>query len=272
MPSKSVKPVNLKRKITRLADGLRDLFGIPKRPRRANILDALVETLLSQGTTDHNRDLAFRELKRQFHDWETAADATERALALAVKSAGLGNQKAARIFSILQWLRSETGALSLEFLHEKNDDVAVALLTQHKGIGVKTAYVTLMWASSRDLFAVDVHIHRIAGRLGLIGDKIGPEKAHGELGPHVPEGRAFELHMNMLAFGRTICTARNPKCTECCFRRMCPYLKSLKHGGAPLNEGGAKQAAFRATARTTARKAKHPSSNRRPSSKKPGIN
>lgn len=268
MPKESVKPVNLKRKITRLADGLRDRFGMPSRPRRANILDALVETLLSQGTTDHNRDLAFGELKRQFPGWEAAANATERALARAVKSAGLGNQKAARIHSFLQWLRSETGALSLEFLHEKADDEAVALLTQHKGIGVKTAYVTLMWASSRDLFAVDVHIHRIAGRLGLIGGKTGPEKAHGELGPHVPEGRAFELHMNMLAFGRTICTARNPKCGECGFRRMCPYLKSLNEGDASLKGGGAKPPA----ARTTARKTKHPSRNRRPSSKKPGIN
>lgn len=220
-----IRPADLRRKLLRLADGLRERFGTPRRPRRANILNALIETLLSQGTTDHNRDLAFSELKRRFPDWDSAAVATKGALARAVRSAGLGNQKGARISSFLRWLRDERGELSLEFLHEKSDEEAVDLLTRHKGIGVKTAYVTLMWAAGRDLFAVDVHIHRISIRLGLIGEKTSPEKAHAALGPFVPGGRAFELHMNLLAFGRTICTARNPACGECGFRRMCRYYR-----------------------------------------------
>ncbi len=227
MPRNSRTPSILRQRILRLADGLRERFGIPGCPRRVSILDALVQTLLSQGTTDHNRDLAFNELKKRFPSWEAAADATQSALASAVRSAGLGNQKAARIRSFLHWLCDEHGELSLEFLSEKNDTQAVDLLTQHKGIGIKTAYVTLMWASGRDLFAVDVHIHRIAGRLGLIGAKTNPEKAHGELGPFVPKGRAFELHVNMLAFGRTICKARSPLCGECDFRRMCHYHRGI---------------------------------------------
>ena len=96
---------------------------------------------------------------------------------------------------------------------------------------MKTAYVTLILASGRDVFPIDVHIHRIAKRLALIGDKITPEKAHGLLGPFVPKGRAFELHVNLLAFGRTICTARNPKCGDCGFRRMCPEYKQTRNGG-----------------------------------------
>ena len=223
---------DLARKMLRLADGLRDRFGVPKRSRRADLLNALVETLLSQSTTDHNRDLAFNELKRRFPDWDAVADASEREVASAIRSAGLGNQKAGRIHSFLLWLRKERGALSLEFLHEESDEFAVEMLTRHNGIGVKTAYVTLMLASSRDLFAIDVHIHRIAIRLGLIGEKINPEKAHGELGPCVPEGRAHELHVNLLAFGRTICKARNPVCAECGFKRMCVYYRTLRDGNA----------------------------------------
>ncbi|MAE06732.1 MAG: base excision DNA repair protein [Nitrospinae bacterium] len=227
MVQNSRSPSILRKKLLRLADGLRERFGVPSRPRRANILDALVQTLLSQSTTDHNRNLAFNELKKQFPDWDAAAAATQGALARAVRSAGLGNQKAARVRSFLHWLRDEHGELSLEFLNEKSDTQAVELLTRHKGIGIKTAYVTLMWASDRDLFAVDVHIHRISGRLGLIGAKTTPEKAHSELGPFVPKGRAFELHVNMLAFGRTICKASSPKCRECDFRRMCPHYREL---------------------------------------------
>lgn len=224
------------RKMVRLADGLRKRFGVPGRPRRANLLDALIETLLSQSTTDHNRDLAFRELQRRFPDWEAVADAPESEVASAIRSAGLGNQKAGRICSFLRWLREERGKLSLEFLHEESDEAAVELLTRHNGIGVKTAYVTLIMASNRDLFPIDVHIHRIAIRLGLIRENINPEKAHGLLGPHVPEGRGHELHVNLLAFGRTVCKARNPACGECGFRRMCVYYRSLQNGsgGAPL--------------------------------------
>lgn len=225
---------NLTRKMLRLADDLRERFGVPKRSRRANLLDALIETLLSQSTTDHNRDLAFGELKRRFPDWDAVADAPEKEIAAAIRSAGLGNQKAGRILSFLHWLREERGAISLEFLHEESDETAVALLTRHNGIGVKTAYVTLMLASGRDLFAIDVHIHRIALRLGLIGEKVTPEKAHGELASIVPEGRAHELHMNLLTFGRTICKARNPSCSECGFRRICLHYRGLRS-----REGGA---------------------------------
>ncbi len=221
------------RKLMRLADGLRARFGVPKRSRRGDLLDALIETLLSQSTTDHNRDLAFAALKERFPDWDAVADAGEAALARAIRPAGLGNQKARRILDFLRWLRQERGELSLEFLRDAPDESAVALLTRHKGIGVKTAYVTLMKAAGRDLFPVDVHIHRIARRLGLIGEKTTPERAHAELAPLVPEGRAHELHMNLLAFGRTICTARSPKCPECEFRRICPFYRGRARARPP---------------------------------------
>lgn len=229
MVESTSKSSNLARKVNRLVDGLRERFGTPNLSRQKNILDELILTLLSQGTSDHNRDLAFHKLKQTFPDWDAVADAEEREVAVAVRSAGLGNQKAARIHSFLHWLRQKQGELSLEFLHDKNDEDAVSLLTRHNGIGIKTAYVTLMASAGRDLFPVDVHIHRIAKRLGLIGEKTSPEKAHSELAPLVPRGRAFEFHMNLLAFGRTICKARNPLCTECGFKRVCLYYKALRN-------------------------------------------
>jgi len=217
--------------MTRLADGLRDRFGVPKRRMRGDLLDALIRTVLSQSTTDHNRDMAFSRLKEAFPGWEAVADAGEAAIARAIRPAGLGNQKAGRIRSFLRWLRKERGELSLEFLHRETDEAAVGMLTRHKGIGVKTAYVTLMMDSGRDLFPIDVHIHRICRRLGLIGEKVTPEKSHAVLAPHVPAGRAHELHLNLLAFGRTVCTARNPRCGECGFTRACLYYQEQKGGG-----------------------------------------
>lgn len=231
MPAAAPSPSSKTRLMRLLADELRKRFGVPPRSPRADILDALIETLLSQSTTDHNRDLAFSALKRRFGGWEEVAAARAGTLARVIRPAGLGNQKAGRILQFLRWLKRERGELSLEFLHQTPDAEAAALLTRHKGIGVKTAYVTLMKASSRDLFPVDVHIHRIARRLGLIGPRTTPEKAHGELGPLAPKGRAHELHMNLLAFGRTVCTARNPRCGECGLRRHCAFYRSTQGAG-----------------------------------------
>ncbi len=230
MPISVSSPTTRKRKILKITDRLLHRFGKPKRIKQSSLLDALVETLLSQSTTDHNRDLAFISLKNTFSNWDEIADAPQAALARAIRSAGLGNQKAGRIRDFLRWLRKDREQLCLEFLHHEPDDFAVQYLTRHKGIGVKTAYVTLMLASNRDLFPIDVHIHRIMIRLGIIPEKTTPEKSHPVLAPLIPKGRAHELHMNMLSFGRTICTARNPKCADCDMRRMCSYYKDRNPG------------------------------------------
>ena len=225
MPTRTASPTTRKRKILTLADRLLSRFGRPKHIKQSNLLDALVETLLSQSTTDHNRDLAFDSLKNTFANWDDIADSPQTDIARAIRSAGLGNQKAGRIRDFLRWIREDREQLCLEFLHHESDDFAVQYLTRHKGIGIKTAYVTLMLASNRDLFPIDVHIHRIMIRLGIIDEKTTPEKSHAVLAPLIPEGRAHELHMNMLSFGRTICTARNPKCPDCDLKRMCRYYK-----------------------------------------------
>lgn len=239
MPSETASTAARRRKVLRLADRLSARFGKPGRAGRGDLLDALVETLLSQSTTDHNRDIAFRSLKKTFADWEEVADAPQGAIARAIRSAGLGNQKAGRIRDFLRRLREDRGRLSLEFLHREPDDFAVRYLTRHKGVGVKTAYVALMLASNRDLFAIDVHIHRIMIRLGVIGEKTTPEKSHAELAPLVPKGRARELHVNMLRFGRTICAARSPKCGECDLRRMCRYYRETRPGRRAAGEAPA---------------------------------
>ena len=230
MPTRIASSTTRQRKILKLTDRLLSRFGKPERTKQGNLLDSLVETLLSQSTTDHNRDLAFNSLKKTFTSWDEIADAPQSTLARAIRSAGLGNQKAGRIRNFLRWLRDDRGKLCLEFLHHESDEFTVQYLTQHKGIGIKTAYVTLMVASNRDLFPIDVHIHRIMIRLGIIPEKITPEKSHSVLAPLIPKFRAHELHMNMLSFGRTICTARNPKCTDCDLKRMCSYYKDKNAG------------------------------------------
>ena len=105
---------------------------------------------------------------------------------------------------------------------------AMELLCQHKGIGIKTASVTLSFACGRDVFPVDTHIHRIAKRLGLIQPTCSAEKAHHEFPLIIPEGKSYPFHMNLIYFGRQICNARKPLCDQCPLTDYCLYYKEIE--------------------------------------------
>lgn len=195
---------------------------------RPEPLDDLVRTILSQNTTDENRDRAFVALRGDLPSWDDVVRAGEPKVRKLIQVAGLANSKAPTILRVLKWLKKERGRLDLTFLKEMDVDEAVSLLTQHKGVGLKTAYIVLAFACDRDLCAVDTHVHRILRRLRLIDEKCGREKAHTELRPLIPKGKARALHINLIDFGKDLCTARNPSCHHCPLVRSCAFAKEAE--------------------------------------------
>jgi endonuclease-3 len=189
-------------------------------------LDNLMRTILSQNTTDENRDRAFDALKKKYPTWEQVMNAPIEDVKTAIKVAGLANQKGPAMQGFLTWLWQEKGNLSLDFLQKMDEDDAVVLLTKHKGIGIKTAYIVLAFACNKDLCAVDTHVHRIVKRVGLIDETCGREKAHRELRPLIPKGKARAFHVNLLDLGKTICHARGPNCGACMILDLCVYGKA----------------------------------------------
>jgi endonuclease-3 len=217
--------LELKEKAELISDTLENLLGVPTRDGAGDVLECLILTILSQNTTDVNRDKGYTELKDRFPTWEDVLHADVKAIAAAIRLAGLGNQKSQTIKNFLLWLKAEHGELSLEFIHEMETEAALELLCQHKGIGIKTACVTLSFACGREVFPVDTHILRISKRLGLIPSNCSAEKAHQVLPPIVPEGKAYPFHMNLIYFGRQICDARKPLCERCPLTVHCLYYK-----------------------------------------------
>ena len=217
--------MELKEKAELISDTLENLLGVPTRDGAGDVLECLILTILSQNTTDVNRDRGYAELKDRFPTWEDVLQADVKAIAIAIRLAGLGNQKSQTIKNFLSWLQAEHGELSLEFLHDVETEAALELLCQHKGIGIKTACVTLSFACGREVFPVDTHILRISKRLGLIPTNCSAEKAHQVLPPIVPEGKAYPFHMNLIYFGRQICDARKPLCERCPLTQHCRYYK-----------------------------------------------
>ena len=194
------------------------------RPR-LDPLSELIFTILSQNTSDVNRDRAWKRLKEQFPTWESvlAADATE--LADAIRPGGLANVKAPRIQEALRTIKQEQGEFTLDFLAEMGVDDAKRWLTSLNGVGPKTAAIVLLFSLGKPAFPVDTHVHRVSRRLGLIGPKTSREKAHEVLEKLLPSEIYFTFHLNLIAHGREVCKAQQPRCAACVLREHCDYYR-----------------------------------------------
>jgi len=225
-----------KAKLAEVARRLHRAFGpLGKRPG-GNPLDLLIGTILSQNTSDLNRDRAYAELKRRFPSWEKVLSAPVEEVEKAIHGAGLHRQRAARIKEVLRRLKEERGCLSLDFLGDLPDEDAVRWLLSLPGVGKKTAYIVMLFGLGRPFFPVDTHIARVTRRLGLLAER---EEPHRALAPLVPKGEEVELHLHLIRLGREVCQARRPHCEACPLPDLCRYvLSKLDPALRPLLQEG----------------------------------
>ncbi len=213
---------SIREKIAILHKALIPIFGIPVWKRKAP-LDELMLTILSQNTNDKNRDNAYNRLRTELSEWEDVQKADITQIEQLIRPGGLSKQKSARMKAILSWILETFGGLTLEPLRDMDDDSALKLLTSQKGIGIKTAAVTLAFALDRNLCPVDTHVHRISKRLGWVGEKVSAEKTFHIIRPEMPRGEAAPFHLNLLRFGRKVCAARKPDCVACPVYDICVW-------------------------------------------------
>ncbi len=185
----------------------------------------LILTILSQNTTDANRDRAFASLMRRFPTLPRLAAAPPRAVEEAIRVGGLAGAKAKAILSALRRLSEERGGYTLDFLADMPLAQARDYLTSFSGVGVKTANVILLFSFRREAFPVDTHILRVAKRLGLAPQNATLARAALLLEPHVPAGEHAPLHLNMIRLGREICRPQKPRHAECPLLPVCPEGK-----------------------------------------------
>jgi len=139
---------------------------------------------------------------------------------------GIADQKAVRIQRILAMVAEREGRLDLSRLHELDDAAAEAYLTSLPGVGLKTAACVLAFSMGRAAFPVDTHVHRVATRLGWVPASAAAERAHDTLRDLVPPDIRYDLHLALIAHGRTVCRARGPACETCVLRRRCAFGRS----------------------------------------------
>ena len=144
------------------------------------------------------------------------ADKPDKVAALGVKKlekilygVGFYHVKARHLFELSKIL-SKTGKIpdSLEGMIEL------------PGVGRKTANIALSRIFGKNTLGVDVHVHRISNRLGVVKTK-KPEDTELELLKIIPKSSVRSLNRNFVALGQTICLPRNPQCSICPLNKIC---------------------------------------------------
>jgi len=228
-------------KIIWIANRLIGQYGAPE----IEILDPienLVLTILSQNTTDINRDRAYASLMKTFKTFNQIRLAPTAEIAAAIQVGGLQQQKSRSIHKALEQIMNERGSLDLAFLNELSLSDALQWLTGLSGVGPKTAGIVILFSFHRPFFPADTHIRRIMSRMGLVPEQGDPHPRLNKLLPADPV-LMQRLHLLAIRLGRELCHPRKPECERCPLQPGCLWMRT--HGSitedavtSPIEKGG----------------------------------
>jgi endonuclease-3 len=203
----------------------------PYRPDAydADIVGAVIATILSQHTSDINSGRAFLSLKSAYPDgWDSVRKAASTELADVIRCGGLAQIKAERIKQVLADIYEQTGRTDLDFLKTwESPAKIIEFLTAFHGVGPKTAACVVLFNLGLPAVPVDTHVHRVARRIGMVPFVASAAKTQDILSALVPGELAYSFHVHLIEHGRKTCKARNPSCGACPVSHMCDAFGGL---------------------------------------------
>lgn len=192
-------------------------------------MSMLVDILLSHRTRDEQTAAAWDNLLKRFGSWEAVRDAPTQEVQDAIANVNFPEVKAPRLQTIMRQITAERGNLNLDFLRDLPVEEGAAWLNRFEGVGPKTAACVLLFSCQKPLLPVDVHVHRVSGRLGLIGKKVSADAAHTLLQALLPQDARsiYNFHKALLRHGQRICVYERPRCNKCALTDLCDYYKTV---------------------------------------------
>ncbi len=172
----------------------------------------LFATILSAQCTDARVNIVTRELYKKYPRLEDFAAADLKEMERDIHSTGFYHNKAKNIIAAAKMLLEEYGG-------EMPSDIDK--LTKLPGVGRKTANVVRGNIFGIDSIVVDTHVGRISRKFGITKET-DPEKVEMKLMKALPKDHWTLWNMQLITHGRTLCTARSPKCSECFLNDICP--------------------------------------------------
>ena len=169
----------------------------------------LIAVILSAQCTDARVNIVTKDLFQKYPSLEAFANADLKELEQDIHSTGFYHNKAKNIISCARTLVEKYDGEVPRELEE---------LTALAGVGRKTANVIRGNIYHEPSVVVDTHVKRISKKLGFTKD---PVKIEYDLMKVLPKDHWILYNIQIITLGRSICTARNPKCTECFLSDLC---------------------------------------------------
>lgn len=177
-----------------------------------NAWQLLIAVILSAQCTDARVNIVTKDLFQKYDTLEKFANADQAELEKDIHSTGFFRMKAKNIISCARVLMERFNGEVPRTIEE---------LTSLAGVGRKTANVIRGNIYHDPSIVVDTHVKRISRKLGFVQSS-DPEKIEYELMEVLPKDHWILYNIHIITLGRTICTARKPKCNECFLKEYCP--------------------------------------------------
>lgn len=178
----------------------------------------LIGTILSARTRDENTTKIVKLLFSKYKNAKQLANAKLKDVEKIIKPIGFYHVKAKRIIDVAKIIDSKYNGKVPDNLEE---------LVDLPGVGRKTANCVLVYAFDKPAIPVDIHVHRISNRLGLVSTKT-PEETEVELMKKIQKKYWLDINDTFVMYGQNICKPITPLCNVCKIRNYCDYYKAKK--------------------------------------------
>jgi endonuclease-3 len=176
----------------------------------------LIGTILSARTRDETTTNVIKMLFSKFKNPEELSRANLKEIKELIQKIGFYNVKAARI--------REVSKILVEKYNSKVPPNLEDLLS-FPGVGRKTANCVLVYGFRKPAIPVDVHVHRISNRIGIVNTK-KPEQTEIVLQKSIDRNHWVEVNETFVVFGQNICLPIKPKCNVCHLTKLCKYYEN----------------------------------------------
>lgn len=177
--------------------------------------ELLMATRLSAQCTDARVNIVTKDLFKKFSTLKSFSVANIEDIENSIKSCGLYKTKARDLKNMATELIQRYNGVVPDTIEE---------LITLSGIGRKTANLIVGDVYGKPSVVVDTHCIRITNRLGLVKEK-DPKKIEFALKKILPSDESGDFCHRIVHFGRDICTARSPRCSECPLNTICKFVK-----------------------------------------------
>jgi endonuclease-3 len=210
----------------KVLSGMTDTMNSVKPPRITALRDLhdaetgpfsiLIGTILSARTKDETTTKAVKALFLKYKNPNDLANAKIKDVEKIIRSIGFFHVKSKRIIEVAK------------IIHKKYKDKVpddLDTLVQLPGVGRKTANCVLVYAFEKPAIPVDIHVHRISNRLGLVETK-NPEDTEQELMKKIDKKYWIEINDTFVMYGQNICKPISPMCNVCKIKKSCKFYKT----------------------------------------------